>query len=53
MGELCCHAHSNDDREHALDAMKDVPKLLPHPNEGMQYYLESLDDYSFKKPEIK
>jgi len=27
-GDLCCHAHSKEDREQSIDAMKDVPKQL-------------------------
>ena len=52
LAELCCHAHSNEERRQALDVLEaPVPKQLPHPNEGMQYYLELVPDYSQKKPE--
>ena len=52
LAELCCHAHSNEERKQAIDVLESsVPKQLPHPNEGMQYYLEILPDYTQKRPE--
>lgn len=53
MGDLCCHAHSKEDREQSLDAMKEAPKVLPHQNESMQYYQDSLDEYLIKKTDAK
>ena len=52
LAELCCHAHSNEEKKQSKDVLEAaVPKQLPHPNEGMQYYLELVSEYIIKKPE--
>jgi hypothetical protein len=53
MGELCCHAHSKEDREQSLEALREVPKSLPCRDDCMQYYLESLEEYMTRKVENK
>ena len=50
LGELCCHAHSNEEKRQASEVLEaPVPKQLPHPNEGMQFYSELISEY-IKKP---
>ena len=36
-----------------MDAMKEVPKCLQQPGDCMQYYLDSLEEYTCKKAETK
>ena len=53
--DFCCHAHSQEERDLALAALKNLPKSLPATShEEMSYYLELLPDYMEKrKPEKK
>ena len=51
VGELCCHAHSNEERKQALDVLEALlPKQLPYSNEVMQCYLDALPEYMQKRP---
>ena len=51
LGDLCCHAHSNEERKNAIDVLEGpIPKQFAKYAEFMQYYLEELPNYLQKRP---
>jgi hypothetical protein len=40
--DLCCHNHSQEEKERALKALRDPPSVLPE-HESMQDYIEIID----------
>lgn len=49
LGDLCAHAHSQEERDLALKALRNVPRKLPYSlqeiDNTMRDYLEYLPDY--------
>ena len=47
VGPYCSHSHSNEERELARKALTNgVPRALPYPNEGVDWYEENLAEYA-------
>jgi len=40
--DLCCHNHSQEEKDRAIKALKNPPKILPE-HESMQDYIDIID----------
>ena len=42
-GDLCCHNHSQEEKNRAIKALRTPPKILPE-HESMQDYIDIIDE---------
>lgn len=50
--DLCCHNHSNEEKNLAIKALRNPPKILPD-HESMQDYIDIIEQEGFLKNKLE